>query len=49
MVELAHRLNGLDLELDAKVGQVGADLLEKLLDLVFVASFQECGDRKGRN
>ena len=37
MVKLTHRLDCLDFEFDAKIWQIGTDLLEKLLYLVLVA------------
>ena len=40
LIELAHRLDRLDFELDTKVRQIGTNLLQKLLDLVFIACFE---------
>ena len=41
VIQLAHRLDRLNFKFNAQVWEVGTDLLEKLLDLVLVACFEQ--------
>ena len=38
LIKLAHRLDGLNFEINAKIWEIGTDLLQQFLHLILVAS-----------